>query len=187
MKKITKIKLRYFSREILKYLLLIGAIYIAASSPYFVSKLTRKIFKRDISKKKNANIFFYLRRRGLIEIKREGADVKIGLTKEGRKIAGKYQVDDLEIEKPKKWDKRWRLVIFDVPNSSRLIRDIFRRKLKEFGFSLLQKSVWIYPFECKKEINLLREFLGVNKRQIQVLEVSKLEDDSFLKKFFNLS
>jgi len=188
MKKITKIKVKYYSKTIIKDLLYVSAIYMAASSPYFVFNLMKKIYKRESPKnqRKLTSAFYYLRKKGLIEIRREGADVKISLTKEGRKIAGKYQIDDLEIGRPKKWDKRWRLVIFDVPDSSRFIRDIFRRKLKEFGFYLLQKSVWIYPFECKKEISLLREFLGLQKRQIQVLEVIKLEDDEFLKKFFKL-
>jgi len=187
MRKVTKIKIRYYSREILKYLLLAGVVYIAASSPYFALNLFKNVSKlKNISKKKSVNIFNYLRRRGLIEIKREGHDVRITLTKEGKKQAGKYQIDDLEIEKPKKWDKRWRVVIFDIPTSSRLIRDIFRRKLKEFGFYCLQQSVWIIPYPCQEEIELLREFLGLNKKQIQVLEVIKLENEAFFKKIFKL-
>jgi len=186
MRKITKIKIRYYSRESLKYLLKGGAIYIAASSPYFALTLWKNIFKVKTQKRKAVNVFSYLKRRGLIEVKREGHDVRIALTKEGKKRAGKYQIDDLEIEKPKKWDKKWRLVIFDIPASSRLIRDVFRRKLKEFGFYPLQKSIWITPYPCREEVKLVREFLGANKRQIQILEATKLEEEHFLKKHFNL-
>ncbi|MDI6591449.1 MAG: hypothetical protein QME61_00685 [Patescibacteria group bacterium] len=186
MRKITKIKAKYYSKEILKYLLLIGAIYIAASSPYFALNLAKNLSKLKIPKKKLLPAFYYLKRKGLIELKREGQDIALILTKEGEKQAGKYQINDLEIERPKKWDKKYRLVIFDIPATSRIIRDIFRRKLKEFGFYPLQKSVWIYPFQCKEEIELLREFLGLNKKQIQVLEITKLENDKFLKKFFQL-
>lgn len=189
MRKITKIKIRYYSREILKYLLLAGAVYIAASSPYFALNLIKNIskIKKSLTKQKSANIFNYLKRRGLIEVKRVGHDVRITLTKEGKKLAGKYQIDDLEIEKPKKWDKKWRVVIFDIPQASRLIRDIFRRKLKEWGFYRLQQSVWITPYPCQEEIELLREFLGVDKKQIQILEVTKLENENFFKKIFKLS
>ena len=189
MRKVTKIKIKYYSKEILKYLLLAGAVYIAASNPYFVFRMVRCIpqFKKGLSRKKALNAFYYLKRRGLIEIKKRGHDVCIALTKEGRKQAGKYQIDDLEITKPKKWDKKWRVVIFDIPQSSRLIRDIFRRKLKEFGFYPIQQSVWIFPYPCQKEIALLREFLGVNKRQIQVLEVTKIENEKTFKKIFHLS
>ncbi len=186
MKKITKIKAKYYSKEILKYLLLTGAVYIAASSPYFVLNLMRRMGKLKIKKRKFTSTFNYLKRKGLIELKREGYDIKICLTKEGKKLAGKYQIDDLEIKRPKKWDKKYRLVIFDIPATSRMIRDFLRRKLKEFGFYPLQKSVWIHAFECKEEIELLREFLGLSKKQIQVLEVTKLENDKFLRKFFKI-
>ncbi len=165
-----------------------GAIYVAASSPYFALKLTKNIsrIKGGLTKKKVSNTFNYLKKRGLIEIKREGHDVIMTLTEEGKKLAGKYQIDDLKIERPKKWDKKYRLVIFDIPNKSRFIRDVLRRKLKEWGFYPLQKSVWVQAFDCRAEVELLREFLGVNKKQLQFLEVTKLEDDKFLRKFFDI-
>lgn len=189
MRKITKIKIKYYSKEILKYLLLTGAVAIAASSPYFVLNLMKNISKeryRAKYRRKFVYAFNYLKKKGLIEIERENHDVYIALTKEGRKRAGKYQIDDLKIGKPKKWDKKWRVVIFDVPAVSRLIRDIFRKKLKEFGFYPLQKSIWVCPYPCKEEIKLLRDFLGLTNRQIQVLEVVKLEEDQFIRKNFNL-
>ena len=186
MKKITKIKAKYYSKEILKYLLLAGAIYVAASSPYFALNLWKNIFKKKPEKRKASNVFTYLKRRGLIELKKEGYDVRISLTKKGKELAGKYQIDDLEIERPKKWNGKYRLIIYDIPNASRLIRNILRRKLKEWGFYPLQKSVWIHAFDCKGEISLLQEFLGLNKKQLQVLEISKLENDQFLRKFFHI-
>lgn len=186
MKNITKIKVKYYSKEVLKYLLLAGVLYVAASSPYFTLNLMKSGYKAKIPKRKFANTFNYLRRRGLVEVKKEGYDICIILTKEGKKRAGKYQIDNLEIEKPRKWDKKWRVVIFDIPTASRMSRDAFRRKLKGFGFYPLQKSIWVHPYPCKKEIELLREFLGLNKKQIQVLEVTKLDEDTTLRKFFNI-
>lgn len=187
MRPIKKIKIKYYSKEILKYLLLTGLVIVAASSPYFSFALTKNIFqKRRIPKKKLINAFYYLKKKGLLELKKEGHDVSIALTKEGRKRAGKYQIDDLKLERPKKWDGKWRVIIFDIPNSKNIIRNIFRKKLKEFGFYLLQKSIWIYPFSCKEEVDFLREFLGASKRQIQVLEVAKIEEDDFLRNFFHL-
>lgn len=188
MRKITKIKTKHYSKEVLKYLFLAGAVYVAASSPYFTLNLMRNIFKQKFPKKKRkfTNAFNYLKKNGLIEVKKEGYDVRIALTKEGEKRAGKYQINDLEIEKPKKWDKKWRIVIFDIPLSSRMVRDAFRRKLKEFGFYAIQQSIWVYPYLCQEEIDLLRQFFGLNKRQIQVLEVIKLEDDRLLREYFKI-
>ncbi len=181
------IKAKYYTKEVLKYLLLCGVFTIAASSPNFSYLLMKKVFsQKKIPKRKAVDTFSYLKRRGLIELKRDGYDMEMALTPGGRKLAGKYQIDDLEIQHPKEWDGKWRLVIFDIPTTSNTIRNVFRRKLKELGFFRLQKSIWIYPFPCQEEIKLLREFLEADKKQIQVLEVSKLEDDQLLRKIFQL-
>lgn len=182
-----EIKAKHYSRKILEYLFVAGVLTVAGGSPYTGRYVARKVFqKKKNSQRKATNSFYYLRKRGLVEMRRDGHDIHIALTKEGRKLAGKYQIDDLSIARPKKWDKKWRLIVFDIPATSNIIRDVFRGKLKEFGFYQLQKSTWIYPFECKEEINLLREFLGADRKQIQVLEVSKMEEDGYLRKIFAL-
>ena len=182
-----EIKVKHYSRKILEYLFVAGVLTVAGGGPYAGSSVARKLFQTNKhSQRKTTNSFYYLKKRGLVEMRRDGHDIHIALTKEGRKLAGKYQIDDLSIARPKKWDKKWRLIIFDIPATSNIIRDVFRGKLKEFGFCQLQKSIWIYPFECKEEIKLLREFLGADSKQIQVLEVSKMEDDSHLRKIFGL-
>lgn len=190
MKKITKIKAKFYSKEILKYLLLAGAISIAASSPYFIPQLIKNIRRNrrySLNGKKFTDAFSYLKKKGLIEVEKDGHNINIALTEDGRKRAGKYQIDDLRIKEPERWDKKWRVVIFDVPHGDRVKRNAFRYKLKSFGFYSLQKSVWIHPFDCEEEIKLLREFFGLNDKQIQTLLVEKMEKDWFLKKFFKLS
>lgn len=42
-----------------------------------------------------------------------------------------------------KWDGRWRIVMFDIPENKRTVRDLFRRRLKEWGFKNWQQSIWI--------------------------------------------
>lgn len=187
MKAVQKIKAKYYSKEILKYLLIAGVLSLSGAGGGFAWQLTKNILRgKPIFRRKYFNAFYYLKKRGFISLERDGHDIRISITKEGKKRAGKYQIDDLFLERPKKWDGKWRLVIFDIPNTSAVIRNVFRRKLKEFGFYPLQKSVWICPFGCQEEIAFLREFLGAGKKQIQVLEISKIEDDISLKKIFKL-
>ncbi|MDD5145639.1 MAG: hypothetical protein PHF44_02260 [Candidatus Pacebacteria bacterium] len=187
MKKITKIKNKYYSKEILKYLLLSGMIFIAASSPYFILRLMRNTSKfKQSPKRKFLDAFSYLRNKGFIEIERRGHDIKISLTDEGKKRAGKYQIDDLEIDIPKRWDKKWRIIIFDIPDSQRIKRNVFRGKIKEFGFFPLQKSVWVYPYKCDREVGLIRDFLGVTKKDIQVITAEKIDSEDRLKEFFKI-
>ena len=175
MRKVTKIKIKYYSKETLKYLLLAGVIYIAASNPHFSLRIAKNLLKirKDLSKEKARRSFNYLKNRGLVEIKKDGHDVIITLTKEGKKMAEKYQINDLEIERPKKWDGRYRLVIFDIPNSTGFIRNVLRRKLKEWGFYFLQRSVWVHAFDCKEEVKLLKEFLGLSKNMFSFWKLAE--------------
>jgi len=174
------------SKKILRYLLIVGTVSVAASSPYFAHYLMKEIFRGrpgEGEKEKFSNTFYNLRRRGLIEVERDGHDIHISLTKEGEWITGTFELNELEISIPKKWDGKWRVIIFDIPHEYRMKRDIFRRKLKELGFYSLQKSVWIHPHECKKEINLLRDFLGLRDFEIRII-VGDIENDLYLRRAY---
>ena len=54
-------------------------------------------------------------------------------------------------------DGEWRIVIFDIPEKFKKAREALRMKLKELGFLELQKSVFIFPYECEDEINFIVE------------------------------
>lgn len=174
-------------KDILSWLMLAGSIYIAASSPYFIRSFLRNVKKfRKYPKRKIANIFYRLKNQGLIEIQRKGKQFYINLTKEGRKKVGRFQIDALKIKKPKKWDKKWRLVIFDIAQLKKFLREVFRGKLKELGFYQLQKSVWIHAFDCEAEIELLREFFGLTEDELKLIVAEKIGNDEKLKKIFKI-
>jgi len=60
----------------------------------------------------------------------------------------------------KSWDSYWRMVIFDIPQERKKLRDALRRKLKDLGFGQWQRSVYITPFDLQEEIN---QFLKANE------------------------
>ena len=87
--------------------------------------------------------------------------VEVVLTKDGEKKALRFKLDDIKIKKPKKWDKQWRIVIFDIPEKFKRAREALREKLKNIGFVELQKSVFANPFECEDEINFIVEVFQI--------------------------
>ena len=179
------------AKKILKGLSIAGQIYFAGAPPYYaVFRRLRKIFKELNSLEENdprfKNAFYYFKKKGYLEIRKKNHQIYIALTPEGRKRAGKYLIDDLEIKKLKKWDGKYRIAIFDIPNITRIKRDALRGKLKELGFFRLQQSVWVHPFDCRKEIELLREFFGLNSKELILIE-GTIENDKFLQKFFKLT
>ncbi len=174
-------------KDVLSWLAISGAVCIAATSPYFILNLM-KGFKSSqrYEKKKVFDTFYKLRKQGCIDIKKDHHQIYIALTEKGRKRAGRFQIDSLKIEKPQKWDRKWRIVIFDISQLQITKREAFRGKLKELGFCPLQKSVWIHPFNCQDEIDLLREFFGLGQKEIRLIVAQTIGDDIFLKKFFKI-
>lgn len=177
------------SQEILRKLMITGAIVIAGQSPHFWLQVYRRLWqgKTPFGEDRVAkDAFYYLKKRGLITGEVRDNQLYIHLTPEGEKEAGRYQINRLKIKSQKQWDKKWRLLIFDIPEVRRVKREALRGKLKELGFFPLQKSVWVIPFPCEKEIKLLRDFFNLKPKEIRVFETAKLEEDQFLKDIFKL-
>jgi DNA-binding transcriptional regulator PaaX len=171
----------------MKLLLMAGVLVIAAQSPYAVRSFL-KAYKnwRKYSAKKITDTFANLKRQGFIEIERRGPQIYIRLTQEGRKKAGMFQIDSLKIKRQKKWDKKWRLVIFDIAQIRRIHREALRGKLKELRFYCLQKSVWVHPFDCEAEIELLKDFFGLSEKELRLIIAANIGNDDELKKHFSL-
>lgn len=169
-----------------------GGIVAVAALPFFACYLLPKILKtvpaelRKKKRKKFYDTFYKLRKRGLIKMEYRGKQLYVHLTKEGKKLAGKYQIDDIKIKKPKKWDKKWRILIFDVPSKDKIKREALRGKIKELGFFKLQKSVWVCPYEFQKEVELIRDFFGLSSEEMKTIVASEIEDEKLIKEFFKI-
>lgn len=107
-----------------------------------------------------------LREGGLIEQVKLRDDVIIKLTDAGRDL-----IQDPFDES--KWDGKYRIVIFDIPEQKRIIRNLFRRNLKKWGFKHLQKSVWISKRNIFDKLEAYIKDLGIEKWVI-VIESDKL-------------
>lgn len=94
----------------------------------------------------------------LIDCK-ENADgtMTLTLTADGKQRALRYSIEDMRIAKPLRWDGVWRIVMFDIPEKHKQGRDALTRKLKKLGLQPMQKSVFVYPYECKDEIDFIVE------------------------------
>lgn len=120
-----------------------------------------------------------------VEEKTDGT-VTVRITKQGMVRALTYNLETLQVQKPKRWDKKWRLVIFDIPERYRRLRDMFRLRLRQLGLYPLQESVFISAYSCFDEVEFLRELYGV-AFSVRYLVVEKVEDDAFLLQRFGLS
>ena len=122
----------------------------------------------------------------LIE-KKENADgtITLILTNKGKLRALTYKFQEMKIGK-REWDGKWRIVIFDIPEKMRKGRDALREKIKELGFYELQKSVFVFPYECCDEINFIIEFFGLRK-YVRFGILDYIDNNFHLKEIFGLN
>ena len=97
----------------------------------------------------------------------------------------RYSLDTLVIPTPQKWDKKWRLVIFDIPEKKRAGRNALRDKLRDCGFKEWQHSVFVYPYPCENEIDFIIEVFDL-RPYVRYAEVTYLTNEAELRLSFNL-
>lgn len=108
------------------------------------------------------------------------------LTKEGKKFSEKlHEAERIRIHPPRVWDQKWRIVIFDIWERRRGVRDKLRRTLEKAGFRRVQDSVWVCPYDCEELVAFLRADLRLGEG-ILYLIAEGVENDAKLRKLFGL-
>lgn len=107
------------------------------------------------------------------------------LSDKGKQLALTYNLNKIQLSVPKNWDQRWRIVMFDIPERLKKIRETLRYHLRTMGFLELQKSVFVHPSDCQKEIDYLIEFYDI-RRFVRFLVVESVDTEPHLKQRFGM-
>jgi len=174
-------------------------LFITVAGPVILSSLflpnAPQILKPLIKWRKNwnkidrhliYNAISRLNKKRLIELIEKNNELYIKITENGKKLVKSFDYDDLKLPKSKDWDKKWRLVIFDIPDKKKKERHAFSKKLKDIGFYPIQESVFVYPYDCRDEVDFICEFLSVSHyvNYCRIKFLDKREGD--LRKIFDL-
>lgn len=122
----------------------------------------------------------------LVETKdnRDGT-LTLVLSKEGKQLALTYDLENMKIKEPNHWDGKWRMVMFDVPEGIKRVRDTLRMHFKNMGFCEFQKSVFVHPYPCAEEIEYIVEFYNA-RRHIRFVVATEIDNAIELKRHFRL-
>lgn len=106
-------------------------------------------------------------------------------------LKGKYHLESYLILKggiptPLRWDSRWHLITFDIPESKKSARNNLILHLKNQGFVSYAKGLWLYPYNPEMFIRGLGRQLGLEK-YLKLLVAVKIEDEKRYKKHFSLA
>jgi DNA-binding transcriptional regulator PaaX len=113
-------------------------------------------------------------------------DGHLRLSRKGDKELRALELRDYKIKKPRRWDKKWRVLIFDIPERRKALRDKIRFTLIRMGFERLQDSVWAFPYDCEDVIALLKADFHVGDDMLYMI-VDSIERDGRLRQHFKLS
>lgn len=126
-----------------------------------------------------------LKKQKMIDFDIEEEEMVVKLSNRGKQKILKYSLEEMEIKRPRVWDRKWRLIIYDVPNQKRRAADDFNRMLSDLGMYRMQRSVFICPFPCEEEVEFLREFLGISE-YVWMLTVTHFENDKVFRDYFGI-
>lgn len=151
--------------------------------------LRKKLFPEDAKNSPTRRIRQALQRleaRGVIKRQATPRGWTAVLTKEGREFAKKlHMTERIRIRPPRVWDQKWRIVIFDIWERRRGVRDKLRRTLEKAGFRRIQNSVWVCPYDCEELVVFLRADLRLGEG-ILYLIAEGVENDAKLRTLFGL-
>jgi len=169
-------------------LLIAGTALSLTKSPkhyYRIVSLFGKEWKK-VSKKSVEQSIDKLYRSKMVDLRmQEDGTWKMVLTDHGKKRALFCKIESMEIRKPKRWDRKWRVILFDIPEKQKGSRDALRAWIKRIGFLELQKSVFVFPYDCRDEFDFIVEFLGL-RQYVRFLVAENIDNGERLEIRFRL-
>jgi len=184
------VRMRGFGSTTQKILLLLlsGTAIAFSYSPSRAKRIFRATASewRDINRRESWRAIRRLYESKLIfyQEEKDGA-IHIVLNREGKQVALRYRIDELSIRKPQHWDRRWRVILFDIPETKRPLRDSLRHQLKQLGLVEFQKSVFVHPYDCRDEIDFIIELYNA-RRYVRFIEAVSVDNELHLKRKFRL-
>lgn len=163
--------------EVLKIIGSAGFSGLSVSAPNAsrgLSPLLRKFPARQVDA---SRLLYDLKRQALIDVTIQAGQIRYTLTPAGAYRLQELALDEVRIARPKKWDRKWRLVAFDVPVKQSRQRQKFVAKLQALNFFMLQRSLWVYPFPCFFEVEEIASHYNV-WRHCSLMEISQTDKAS---------
>lgn len=177
-----------FGAIILGVIGIAGVLTVALAAPNIIQVVKlfqKKKNRRYHSPKYIRTVVDKMIRQGYVILKKRNGEEVLSLTEKGKYALSKFQLKQKSLEKPKKWDRKWRIIVFDIEEKRRATRDRIRENIQEYGFVKLQQSVWVYPYECEELITFFKAECKIGKELLYIV-ANEIEGEDHLKKKFRL-
>lgn len=188
--KLKRGQLYWYILEIIGVVLVSGGNPLRPVIPLAVKeivKILKEVKNLNVEEKKIRTSLEKMEKREILEIVEKEDNVFVKIKNKENQTIVKYSIKALLDfkKKKKKWDGKWFLVFFDVPKIQNNKRDYLRSYLLKIGFMKYQQSVYIFPYECEKEVMLIKKIVEGAKYMTYIV-AEKIENESKIKSLFNL-
>ncbi len=174
----------YVQNAVLATVALSGVLAISVVAPNTLQLLGKVPGVKARFSSQTHSALSRLKQKGYISFSKKGTRAFVEITPAGQSALN-LQLQRIMLHPKKRWDKRWRMVMFDIPEKRKSVRERLRRTMREAGFLHLQDSVWVYPHDCEELIALLKAEMHIGKDILYAI-VEKLENDTPLKQHFGI-
>lgn len=178
----TRTRRHQLQRLVLDTVQAAGIIGVALVAPNVIGAMAKLGLmpskrQRDVVNRASARLV----KLGLLQWK----DSKLSLTQKGERRLHLLKLRGFVIPKPHTWDKKWRVLIFDIPEKRKQLRKRLREMLTAIGFVRLQDSVWVLPYDCEDLITMLKADFHVGD-DVRYMIVDSIERDQKIREHFEL-
>ncbi len=154
------------------------------SSSMSTSLMHRVARKRAQDRYKNKIALGELETRGFIRQLNKHGDTTFIITENGKSaLHNAYMQTSQKIKRPEYWDGAWRVISYDFPESKRSQRNSLRYILEKAGFLMIQKSVWIFPYDSPLLSSLLKENTTITACTVFMRSVNMTSEEKYKKHF----
>lgn len=143
--------------------------YVRVEDFLYNTHIYARGYDRPLKKSNLSLALKQLREKGYINTEKDGKKLIVRLSQKGQDKAIL-----MKVLQTGEWDGKWRVVVFDIPEDMRKVRNIFRARLKIWGFTPWQKSVWVSKKDLKDVLRKYIRDIGI-KDWVKVFESDNLE------------
>ena len=117
-------------------------------------------YRKKQERKNFSRLIYYLKKKGYIKIKNLEQKQAVLITKKGanKVLKTKFKME----ERRKRADGKWQMIIFDIPERKRDLRNLLRENIYLLGYKMLQQSVWVCPYDTLKETEIILQKYSID-------------------------
>lgn len=139
----------------------LAALFVAPNLGVALKPFLKDDDRRTLRSKERRRIREEIRRlreRRLVEIAVKNGKEYLQITEAGKQRLKEFELETITLPERDRWDKKWRIVMFDIPEYKQQGRKALQTKLVQLGFFPFQRSVFVYPHPCQDEVDFIVTF-----------------------------